>query len=168
MLAIDPPPGHQHAARAGHAEELREPVDHLLLHEGWRLVEAGHVRVEAGGEHVGHHAERRAVALHPTEEARMQVAVRVWQHAFREVRVRGLRRDAVERHPLGQRRAHLGRHRLPRGPRGERLEVRQHVVDHAVREGAERGPFVGRARVERRFGARIGGCDRGSGHGVFG
>ena len=66
--------------------------------------------VHSRGEHVGHHAERRAVPLDPAPEARMPVAVREWKHVRHEIVVGALGGLRRPRERFGSDRlAHLAR-----------------------------------------------------------
>ena len=146
---------HEQAARARREpHQLREPRDDLELDELRRLVEAREVCVHPGREHVGHHAQRRAVALDPAPEAGVAVAVRVREDVGPELGVgalgglRGAGQGFVRK-----RRAHDGRHRLPRCALAERGEEVERVVDHPVGERAKLVPVGG---VER-LGGSVGG-----------
>ena len=139
---------HQHAARVTReSHQLGEPGDHLQFDELRRLVESGAMRVHPGGEHVGHHAERRAVPLNPAPEAGMPVSVRERKHVRDEIVVCALGGLRLSRERLGRYRVPnvLG-HRLPGTSVPERLQEIEGVVHHAVSEGTEGLPVGG---VER-------------------
>ena len=95
--------GNEHAARAGHPEQLGQPSDDLVLDQRRRLVESAEVRVEPRRQHVGHHPEWRPGAHHPPREARMQVAVRVWQHVLDELGVGRVGADPGPRNTVRRR-----------------------------------------------------------------
>src|SRR5665213_4326839 len=149
--------GDEHAASARHSQQLCEPVNQLLFDERWRLIEARHVRVEAGREHVGHHSERGSVSLDPTKESRMKISIRVWQNILHEVEISRLRANSRARNGFHERFPHGGRHLTPGWLLPETCEMSEHVVHHPVRECAEGSPFIGRAWVESLFGQFWGG-----------
>ena len=139
------------AARArGEAHHLGEPLDHLQFDQFRRLVHADRVHVHAGGEHVGHHAERRAVRLHPTPESRVAVAGGVGQYMREELGVHllGALRCGGER-LTGDRRCDVRRRRRPGRTLAQAREVIEAVVDHAVGEGTEGLPIL---RIEGEVG----------------
>jgi hypothetical protein len=138
----------EHAARLGRkSHELGEPSEHALLDERRRLRKARHVWIERGGQHVGHHSERSAVALRPTKEARMSVAVRIREHARDEVFICACFTLRLDRKRfITDRALHLFRHRLPYRAIAQRTQVIDRVVDHAMRERSELFPVL---RIER-------------------
>ena len=130
----------------GKAHEFREPGKDLMLNECGSLIEAGHVRIEGGGQHVGHHGERRAGALDPTPEARVEIAVGIGADALKELLVNVGRIGRLERDRLVEGGADGIGHGLPGRLSTERSEMVECVVDHAMGKGAESGPV---GRVER-------------------
>jgi hypothetical protein len=61
-----------------------------------------------------------------------------------ELAIRRVGTFPFARQRLAERRANIIRHRPPRRPIVDRRELVEHVVDHLLREAAERGPVVRR------------------------
>ena len=81
--------------------------------------------------------------MHPAHEARVQVAGRVGPHQALEVVIHCLRRRWTAGQWLPQFLAQRFRHGLPDGAVAKGRKMIEHVIDHAVPEGAQIGPVVG-------------------------
>ncbi len=135
----------QAAGRRREREQLAHPVQHLLLDLERDLVAPTEVGVQAGGQHLGQRAHRRAAALHPAHEAGVRVAGGVGQDVAHEGVVHGREIGRRLRQRGAELVAHVLRRRRPdRALPGVAGEI-EDVVEHAMRLGAERGP-VGRVQ----------------------
>ena len=114
------------------AQHLLAPIEHLPFDIIGDVIAAAHVGIHRRGQHFGQHAKRCAGADDPAPEARMNIAHRIRQDLIDEVLIRlggalrldGQRRVKVLLHPIGR--------RLPHGPLAHRLQIRQHVIHHAM------------------------------------
>jgi hypothetical protein len=83
-------PGHQHSEHVGHrrpgdkqsaccrrkVEEGAHPAANLVLNFERNLVAAANIGVQAGGQHLRHHAYRSSSALYPAQKTRVGIARR--------------------------------------------------------------------------------------------
>ncbi len=135
----------------GKSQQLDEPGNHLVLHDGRRVVELGDLGIHPGRQHVGQHAHRRPRPDYPAPEARMDVAGGVGEYVALEFLVDVRRRRRLARRRAGQPRVHLSRdpppHRaFPRGP-----QILEHIVHHAMAELAQLLPLLCALRVEAKL-----------------
>ena len=136
----------QPARRRGHPHQLGEPGDHLQLHQLGRLIQPRQMRIHAGGEHVGHHTQRGAVALDPAPEPGVSVAIGEGENLPHELLVGHFRGLSSHREGLPrQRGSYLTRNRLPGARIGQVANKGERVVHHAVGEGSKGVPVL---RVE--------------------
>ena len=133
----------QAAGRRGVADGLGAPAHHLLLDEHRGVVGAAHVGVEHAREEVGEVAHRVAGAHVPAPEAGVVVAHRVGHDGAPEVVVGGLQALGGAGEGTVEGRAHGIRHGLPDRLVAPARDVVERVVEHPVREGAERRPVDG-------------------------
>ncbi len=104
---------------------------------------AAAVGVHAGGEHFGDHADRRAGALHPAHEHRMDVACGVGSDVALEIGEHVGKGAALPRQrPVEAGFRRLGRRR-PDGPAAQIAQEVDHPVERAMALGAEGVPVVG-------------------------
>src|SRR6185295_10794520 len=113
-----------------------------MLNQHRSLIESGHVRIHTRCEHIGEHAERRAVALHPSPESRMTIAVRVRQDVTRELLIHSGSALWFGGQRLTNLYSHVFGNRLPGGLVAHSLKVIEHIVEHSVTEPAELIPIT--------------------------
>ena len=145
--------GHEQPVRTGRqAKQLDEPADHLILHDGGRVVELGDLWVHSRGQHVGQHRERRARADHPAPEAWVNVTRGVGQDIALELFVDGGGCGRLAGHRSRKPLADLGGHVAPDGTLSRRAEVLEHVIHHLVAQHAQLLPPARVGGVETHLG----------------
>ena len=106
------------------------------------------VGIQTGGQEFGQHADRRAAADHPAPEARMDIPQRIRRHVGLEVKVDIVERLGLLRSSGLEFRTRGRADRLPYRSLPDVLEEVDHIVDHLVAEGLQRGPV---RRIEGLF-----------------
>ena len=135
--------GDQNAGGFGrHADHLGGPGHHLAFDQHGGVIAAADVGVEAGGDHFGQHSHHIAAAMDPAHEARVGVAGDVSDQAF-DVLIDFSGFGGCERERKVQRIAHFGGHFTPGGDVAEIAQVIDHIVHHAMAEGADLLPISG-------------------------
>ncbi len=147
--------GHEHAGRARRiAQRLGHPKRDLLLDLDADVVAAAAIHVQSGGGHFGEHADRRARAVHPAHESRMQIAGRVGHDVVANLgeRVREFFFSARQR--LGEPLPRRLRRRPPDRIVPDGLDMSDQVVQKRVRLRPELVPIAGIEIAGRVFARR--------------
>ena len=134
------------AGAVGEIEQLAHPAHHLALNLDRSMVAPAKIGVQAACQHLRQHSSRRSAALDPPHKTGMHVAACIRQDIVHEFAVHLLQRHRFARNVGAKMLPHGRRHRCPYRAYTEIDAIVQHVVQHAVRLGAEFRPVP---RIER-------------------
>ena len=98
------------------------------------------IHVQACGNHLGDHADRRACPVDPAHEAGVQIAGGVGDDVAPEIVQHLAKIVPRARQGLPEPVARRRRRRLPDGPLPDCLDMRDHIVQHGMREASEFAP----------------------------
>ncbi len=110
------------------AEELGDPARDLPLDLNGNVIAPAAIGVQSCGEHLRHHADRRAAAIDPAHETRMHIALRVRHHLAQKLGVHIGEVSANTRRGRLKVLPHSIRNRLPHRPLANVFDVAKHVV----------------------------------------
>ena len=127
----------------GKAKDGLHPADDLALHFDRDVIAAAQVRVETGGQHLGHDANGRSPAMHPAHESGVHIAGRVRQDVVHESAVNLRQIGGRVGHRIAKVSPNLSRDGLPDGTLANVLDIVQSIVEHLVSLHSECGPVVG-------------------------
>ena len=144
------------AGALGKLEQLPAPVDHLALDVDRTMIAAAEIGVHGRGQKLGQQAARGARAVHPAEEAGVDVAGRVGEDRAHRLRGGGFGALARDRERCTEGFLDRLRHRLPDRPLADRAQIVERLVEQPMAELCERVPVGG---IERAW--------RGSWHGTY-
>src|ERR1700743_2032477 len=109
-------PAHkQSVGAAWKSKQSLAPVNDLPLDVDSRMVAAAAIRIHGCGQHLRYDPSCKARAVHPAEEAGMNIACSVGKNSLLELRIDIFERLAFNRQRFLQGFLNLHRHRLPYG-----------------------------------------------------
>ena len=134
------------ASLAGETEYLARPLDDLTLDLKRDVIAPAEIGVQPGGQHLGQHADWGAAAMHPSHEARVNVAGRIGNDEIGEFPIDLVKIGRFDRKVGTKPPADFIRYRLPNRTLPDVSDIVEHVIEHAM---TLRANFVPVLRIER-------------------
>ncbi len=124
-------------------EHLARPSDDLALHFHRHVIAPAEIGVQSARQHFGQHTHRRAAAMHPAHETGMHIARRIRHDVIGELLIGVFQFGRLARQGGTKMRARRVGNGLPHRALADMFDVIDHVVEHAMPQGAQRAPILG-------------------------
>ena len=113
-------------------EHLTRPFDDLTFDLDRNVIASAEIGIEAGRQHFRQHADGGAAAMHPSHEARVNIARRVGNDEIAELPIDLAEIGRLARKRDVKPRANLIRYRPPDRAIADLRGVVEHVIEHAM------------------------------------
>ena len=131
------------AGAVGEGEHLARPSDDLALHLHRHVIAPAKIGVQSAGQHLRQHAHSCATAMDPAHETWMHVARRIRHDEIGELLIGIFQIDGLARQTGAKMLARRVGNRLPHRALADMFDVIDHIVEHAVAQGAQFAPILG-------------------------